>query len=192
MLLVQTSVMWQCLTQRKFGVRQTCLEAIAFLFVPVHCVPVGPRHFTLRLAAIFNISELRHPSPDPSEKVFSSLSSDVSLMGVVPASLCRPLLSISATISPCFETFLGLSRSFFPVLQDQLVPGKRRKSCSSKGFHLIVTIYLHAFSLSFLPKKQSSIMLEASKNLGLLVVGTKSEHPLSLGQWQVKRQGIAS
>lgn len=35
-------------------------------------------------------------------------------------------------------------------------------------------------------------MLEANKNLALLVVGTKREHPLSLGQWQVKRQEIAS
>lgn len=156
-----------CTEEIQSGASQ--FEAIAFLPVPALCVPVALRHFTLRPAVIFSISELSHPSPGPSEKVFSFPQLWCLSHG------CSPSSSLFATALPlCHHLSLlwNLSwalQNFFPLLHDQLAP-RGENPASSKGLHLLLTIYCHASRLSFLSKQQSNIMLEANKNSVSLVV----------------------
>lgn len=78
-------------------------------------------------------------------------------MGLFAAPLCRPLPTISASSSLLCKFFWALQK-IFPALYDKLLPERGENPSSSKGFHLLATIYLLAFSFSFSFEQQSRIM----------------------------------
>lgn len=71
--------------------------------------------------------------------------------------LCIDPYSPALPLNPCFASCLGPSRSFSQTCMISCSQVKGENP-SSKGFHLLATIYLLAFSLSFLSEWQSSIV----------------------------------